>query len=402
MTFWVEKGHDMNVVVFCIRSTYMFKCYPHILRNQMLNLYAYIRASGDLYRCPRQLGDELGRIDAAAFDVAGVTLSAPQARFVWPAWHFRDLYRCLRKLGDELGRIDAAAFDVAGVTLSAPQARFVWLAWRFRVLYRCPQKLGDELGRIDAAAFDVAGMRLSAPESRFVWLAWPFRELYRCPRKLGDELGRIDAAAFDVAGVTLSAPQARHFRDLYRCPRKLGDELGRITPLHLTWQAWRFQHLRLDLCGRRGAFGSFIDVRGSLATNWVGLMPLHLTWQAWHLQPLMQSWRDDDFRLFPERWRSLSDINRFLYVSTFWDMMEFARHIAFQIILTWCLHCEAGEMMLPADSQRLEAGVKQITVIAWRIEPRAPSFFDMMSSLWSRRGDVTCWFSTSRSRNKSN
>ena len=41
----------------------------------------------------RKLGDELGRIDAAAFDVAGVTVSARQARFVWLAWHFRDLYR---------------------------------------------------------------------------------------------------------------------------------------------------------------------------------------------------------------------------------------------------------------------------------------------------------------------
>ena len=66
--------------------------------------------------------------DAAAFDVTGVTLSAPRARFAWQAWHFQDLYRCPRKLGDELGRMDAAAFDVAGVTLSAPQARFAWQA----------------------------------------------------------------------------------------------------------------------------------------------------------------------------------------------------------------------------------------------------------------------------------
>ena len=32
----------------------------------------------------------VGRIDAAAFYVAGVTLSAPQARFAWQAWHFQD------------------------------------------------------------------------------------------------------------------------------------------------------------------------------------------------------------------------------------------------------------------------------------------------------------------------
>ena len=36
-----------------------------------------------------------------------------------------------------------------------------------------------------------------------------------------------------------------------------GDELGRI------WRRW-------ILCGRRGTFGTSIDVRGSLATNWVG------------------------------------------------------------------------------------------------------------------------------------
>ena len=58
-------------------------------------------------------------MDAAAFDVAGVTLSAPQARFAWQALRSQDLHRCPRKLGDELGRMDAAAFDVAGVTLSA-------------------------------------------------------------------------------------------------------------------------------------------------------------------------------------------------------------------------------------------------------------------------------------------
>ena len=33
-----------------------------------------------------------GSIDAAAFHVAGVTLSALQTRFVWQAWHFQDLH----------------------------------------------------------------------------------------------------------------------------------------------------------------------------------------------------------------------------------------------------------------------------------------------------------------------
>ena len=96
------------------------------------------------YRCPRKLGDELGRMDAAAFDVAGVTLSAPQARFAWQAWHFQYLHRCPRKLGDELGRIGAVACRVTGVTLSARQTRFAWQAWHFQYLHRCPRKLGDE------------------------------------------------------------------------------------------------------------------------------------------------------------------------------------------------------------------------------------------------------------------
>ena len=67
----------------------------------------------------RRTGSKIG---AAACRVTGVTLSAPQARFEWQAWRFQDLHRCPRKLGDELGRIDAAAY-VAGVTLSTPQAR---------------------------------------------------------------------------------------------------------------------------------------------------------------------------------------------------------------------------------------------------------------------------------------
>ena len=68
------------------------------------------------------------------FDVAGVALSALQARFAWQAWHFRYLHSCPRKLGDEGGPMDAdgllrgrrGAFStsglicVAGVALSVP------------------------------------------------------------------------------------------------------------------------------------------------------------------------------------------------------------------------------------------------------------------------------------------
>ena len=93
------------------------------------------------------------------FDVAGVTLSAPAARFAWQAWRVRCLHRCPRKLGDAGGPMDAdrlrrgrrdTVFYVAGVTLSAPQARFAWQAWRVRCLHRFPRKLGDDGGPMDA------------------------------------------------------------------------------------------------------------------------------------------------------------------------------------------------------------------------------------------------------------
>ena len=68
--------------------------------------------------------------DAAAFCVAGVTLSALQARFAWQAWYFRYLHRCQRKLGDDGGPMDADCL--------------------LRYLQRCPRKLGDEGGPMDA------------------------------------------------------------------------------------------------------------------------------------------------------------------------------------------------------------------------------------------------------------
>ena len=79
--------------------------------------------------------------------------------------------------------------------------------------------------------------------------------------------------------------------------RRIGSDLA---PLDLAWQAWHFQHLRLDLRGRRGAFGASIDVRGSLATNWVGFgaagscvagvtlsaPQARFAWQAWYFRYL--------------------------------------------------------------------------------------------------------------------
>ena len=79
--------------------------------------------------------------------MAGVALSAPQARFAWQAWYFLYHHRCQQKLGDEVGlmwrrgllRGRRAAFGtpdaicVAGVVLSVPP-------------YRCQRRLGDEVG----------------------------------------------------------------------------------------------------------------------------------------------------------------------------------------------------------------------------------------------------------------
>ena len=121
-----------------------------------------------------------------------------------------------------------------------------WVRWT-------PRLLMWQAFRFQRLGLDLLGMQ-----------AWHFQDLHRCPRKLGDELGRMDAAAFDVAGLSLSAPQAR-----------------------FEWQAWHFERLmRFDLRGRHGAFKAFIDVRGSSATNWVGWTPRLLTWQAFHFQRL--------------------------------------------------------------------------------------------------------------------
>ena len=87
----------------------------------------------------------------------------------------------------------------------------------------------------------MAGVALSVPQARFAWQAWYFLCHHRCQRKLGDEVG------------------------LWR----RGLLRGR--------RGWHFRHLRLDLRGRRGTFATSIDVRGSSATNWVGLTPLHFT-----------------------------------------------------------------------------------------------------------------------------
>ena len=69
----------------------------------------------------------------------------------------------------------AAGSCVAGVTLSAPQARFAWQAWYFRYLHRRPRKLGDELGRIWRRPM-LRGRRgtFSTSGTRWLWM-WSTR-----------------------------------------------------------------------------------------------------------------------------------------------------------------------------------------------------------------------------------
>ena len=85
---------------------------------------------------------------AAGSCVAGVTLSAPRARFAWQAWCFGYAIDVRGSLATNWVGFGAAGSCVAGVTLSAPRAGFAWQAWYFRYLHRCPRKLGDELGQI--------------------------------------------------------------------------------------------------------------------------------------------------------------------------------------------------------------------------------------------------------------
>ena len=114
----------------------------------------------------------------------------------------------------------AAAFCVAGVTLSAPEFDLRGRRGTFATYIEVcgsPATTRDTCG---AAAFCVAGVTLSAPEVRFAWQAWYFRYLHRGLRKSGDEpghlwrrgvlRGRRDAfstgGSICVAGVVLSLP----------------------------------------------------------------------------------------------------------------------------------------------------------------------------------------------------
>ena len=71
-----------------------------------------------------------------------------------------------------------------------------------------------------------------------------------------------------------------HIAQTDQCAFKLSDRrrMGTdLAPLDLTWQAWHFQHLSLDLRGRRGSFGTSICQR-KLGDEWGPI------WRRWILR----------------------------------------------------------------------------------------------------------------------
>ena len=158
--------------------------------------------------------------------MAGVSLSTPRARFAWQAWYFLHLRRRQRKLGDILG-----------------------LMWR-RGLWR-----GRRVTFNTSGSICVAGVVLS-PRS-FAWQACHFQHLGL------DSRGRRDTfcTSIDVSGLMWRRGLLRG-RTSAEAWRHSGTD---VAPRSLAWQACHFQHLGLDLRGRRGAF---CDVSGSLATFW--------------------------------------------------------------------------------------------------------------------------------------
>ena len=144
----------------------------------------------------------------------------------------------------KVGQIDAAAFCVAGVVLSAPQARFASKACRFQHLtldlrgrqitfstcIAVCRSLATKLGQIDAAAFCLAGVTLSAPQARLVWQAWHFQQL------------RLDLR--DRRGAFSNSMKVRG---------SLATKVGQMTPLHFAWHsapqarlAWQTRFLLRD------------------------------------------------------------------------------------------------------------------------------------------------------------
>ena len=53
-----------------------------------------------------------------------------------------------------------------------------------------------------------------------------------------------------------------------------------VAPRLSAWQAWRFQHLWLDLSGRCGTLETFVDARGTVVASRLS------AWQAWRFRHL--------------------------------------------------------------------------------------------------------------------
>ena len=99
---------------------------------------------------------------------------------------------------------------MAGVALSAPQARFAWQAWCFLYHHRCQRKLGDEVGLMWRRGL-LRGRRGTFGASGSICVAGG---------KLGDEVGLMwrrgllrgrrgtfgTSGSICVAGVVLSVP----------------------------------------------------------------------------------------------------------------------------------------------------------------------------------------------------
>ena len=112
----------------------------------------------------------------------------------------------------------------------------------------------------------MAGVSLSTPRARFAWQAWYFLHLRRRQRKLGDIVGLMPSRGL-LRGrrVTFNTSGSICVAGVVEAWRHSGTD---VAPRSLAWQACLFQHLGLDLGGRRDALCTTIDVSGSLATFW--------------------------------------------------------------------------------------------------------------------------------------
>ena len=226
--------------------------------------------------------------------MAGVALGDMDLHFAWQAWHLRHW----AGTGDALGSGWVAAgrrtLCVAGVDMDL---HFTWQAWHLvtwtftlrgrRGTYGTGLVLVTRWGAAGlrlVAALCVAGVALSDMDLHFAWQAWHLVTWTLCVAgvaltALGDALGSGWVAAgrrtLCVAGVALSD-----------------------MDLHFAWQAWHLVTWTVTLRGRRGTYGTGLELvtrwglcgwvaagRRTLCVAGVALsdMDLHFAWQAWHL-----------------------------------------------------------------------------------------------------------------------